>query len=112
MAVSQTRNTSLTPRKWCLAHLLWGVYLGRLCGLYLMTSLLLRVIIGPWGEQGVKSTRRLRLMAGKSFALSNQPSHTSGCGDGKNLRYITAHPIIVERAGTSKAGYQRVRCPH
>ena len=45
-----------------------------------------------------------------SRALYNQLSHTSECGDGKNLQYIAAHPIIVERAGTNKAGYQRVRC--
>jgi hypothetical protein len=94
----------------CFGVFTWVGFAGFTC----WTSLLLRAIVGGrarCGEQGMRSTRRLRRMAGKSFALSIiSPATHRGCGDGKNLQYITAHPIIVEGAGTNKAGYLRVRC--
>jgi hypothetical protein len=110
--LQRTENPAITL---CLAaHLHWGVYLGRLSGLYLTDAFTSQGdFAGWWGEEGMTATPEAAANGREVLrALHNQPSHTSGCGDGKNLRCITAHPIIVERAGTNKAGYQIARCTH
>jgi hypothetical protein len=91
-----------------------GCLPGSACGLYLMDKSTSQGDCGGAVWRARDEVHPEAAANGREVfrALYNQPSHTSGCGDGKNLRYLTAHPINVERAGTNKAGYQRVRCTH